>query len=220
MLSTKQEKLKVDKVIAAIGLIPNTDSMNLEEMGIFLKQNFVQTNSNYQTKVNNIFAIGDCKGAPLLAHVASMEGVKAAESISILEGNPHKLEYLPIDYDKIPACTYCSPEVASVGFTEKKALSLGYELNIGRFPFNASGRASAAANTDGLVKIISDKKTEEVLGVHIVGMSATEIISESTLALNYEMSVSDIFQTIHAHPTISEAIMEAAADTCGEALNI
>ena len=218
--SQKESFLKVEKTLISIGVIPNTDSMNLEEIGVFLKKGFVETNSYCQTKVDHIFAIGDCKGAPLLAHVASMEGVKSAEAISILEKNPHSLEYNPLNYEKIPACTYCNPEVASVGLTEKKAIESGYKLKIGKFPWKASGRANASGNTNGLIKVISDEKTDEVLGIHIVGMGATEIISEASFAINFEVTTHDIIQTIHAHPTLAEGIMEASADCLGEALNV
>ncbi|MCE9499260.1 MAG: FAD-dependent oxidoreductase, partial [Leptospira sp.] len=198
---------------------PNTKDMNLEQVGVHLINGFIGVNERYETTVSNVYAIGDCTGAPLLAHVASMEGIKAAEAIAIKEKVTHKIDYIPINYDFIPGCTYCHPEVASVGMTEKKVKESGLEYKVGRFPFTASGRAQALGDTTGMVKIISGKHGE-ILGTHIIGNNASEIISETMVGAITELTVHDLAGTIHAHPTLSEGVMEAAADCLGEAINI
>lgn len=218
--SAKKEKLTFDKVIVGIGISPNTSNLGLESLGVKLKNGFIEVGLHYETTVANIYAIGDCIPTPALAHVASAEGVRAAEHISISMGNPHGLNVHPLNYSYIPGCTYCHPEVASVGMTEKKALAEGRAIDIGRFPFTASGRAQAQGDTTGMVKIISDKKHGEILGAHIIGSGATELIAELTLGANMELTVKELAQTIHAHPTVSEGIMEAAAAVLGEAVNI
>lgn len=217
--TTKITELKVDKVIVGIGLSPNTENMKLEEIGIKLDKGFIHVNNRYQTTVDTIYAIGDVTGPPLLAHVASMEGIKAAEAISITKGNHHNLDYQPINYDFIPGCTYCHPEVASVGMTEKKAIATGHKIKVGRFPYTASGRAQAQGETTGMFKIIADAEHGEILGGHIIGAGATEMISEINLGANMELTAKDLMNTIHAHPTLSEGVMEAAADVYGEAIN-
>ncbi|MCZ8343693.1 MAG: dihydrolipoyl dehydrogenase [Leptospira sp.] len=218
--TAKKEKLTFDKVIVGIGITPNTQNIGLEEIGIKLKNQFIEIDSTYRTTVNHIYAIGDCIPTPSLAHVASAEGIRAAEDISIRLGNPHNLKTHRINYDYIPGCTYCNPEVASVGLTEAKAKASGHEIKVGRFPFSASGRARAQGDSTGLIKIISDAKHGEILGAHIIGSSATELIAELTLSANAELTVKELMNTIHAHPTISEGIMEASADVLGEAINI
>lgn len=214
------EDLEVDKVIVGIGLVPNTEGIRLEEVGVHLEKGFIGVNDRYRTTVDTIYAIGDCTGGPLLAHVASMEGIKAAEAIGLDLGTKHKLEYIPINYDLIPGCTYCHPEVASLGLTEKKALELGHEIKVGKFPFTASGRAQAIGATTGMVKIIASKKHGEILGAHIIGANASELISEVMVGASMELTVRNLAGTIHAHPTLAEGIMEAAADVLGEAINI
>ncbi|WP_411823731.1 dihydrolipoyl dehydrogenase [Leptospira sp. 'Mane'] len=218
--SAKKEKLKFDRVIVGVGIAPNTSNIGLEQIGIKTKNGFIDVDARYRTSVDTIYSIGDCIATPSLAHVASAEGIRASEDISIRNGNPHKITVHPLNYNYIPGCTYCHPEVASVGLSETKALSLGYELQIGKFPFTASGRAQAQGDTTGLVKIISDKKHGEILGAHIIGSGATELIAELTLGANMEITVRELANTIHAHPTISEGIMEAAAAVLGEAINI
>ncbi|MCZ8156002.1 MAG: dihydrolipoyl dehydrogenase [Leptospira sp.] len=218
--SAKKDKLSFERVIVGVGIAPNTAGMGLEACGIKTKNGFIEITSGYRTTMDNVYAIGDCIPTPSLAHVASAEGVRAAEDISIRIGNPHKLEVHPLNYDYIPGCTYCHPEVASVGLTEAKALALGFELQIGKFPFTASGRAQAQGDTSGMVKIISDKKHGEILGAHIIGGAATEMISELTLGANMELTVKELATTIHAHPTLAEGVMEAAAAVLGEAINI
>jgi dihydrolipoamide dehydrogenase len=218
--SDEKEKIEYDKIIVGIGLIPNTEGMKLEEVGVNLNKGFIQVDSRFRTNTDTIYAIGDCTGAPLLAHVASMEGIKASEAIAIEYGKNSHLHYEAINYDLIPGCTYCHPEVASVGLTEKKAIELGYEIKVGRFPFSASGRAQAVGQTAGMVKIVSSKEHGEILGAHIIGASATEIISELMVGASSELTVHNLANIIHAHPTLSEGVMEAAADVLGEAINI
>lgn len=218
--SAKNDKLLFDKVIVGVGITPNTKNIGLEEIGIKLQNGFIEVSNSYRTTVPNIYAIGDCIATPALAHVASAEGIRAAEDISIRLGNPHKVEVHPLSYKYIPGCTYCHPEVASVGLTEEKAKAQGYEINVGKFPFTASGRAQAMGDTAGLVKIISDQKHGEILGAHLIGPGATELIAELTLGANMELTVKELMNTIHAHPTLSEGIMEAAAAVLGEAINI
>ncbi|PJZ69031.1 dihydrolipoyl dehydrogenase [Leptospira perolatii] len=219
-IDLKGERRNFSRVLVAIGVVPNSSDMHLEEIGVFLQKGFIKVDSKLKSSVPNIYAIGDCIGPPLLAHVASMEGIKAAEAISIQKGNPHGLVFEPIDYQKIPACTYCHPEVASVGWKEDEAIKSGREISVGKFPFLANGRAKAIGDTEGMVKIISDKRSGEILGAHIIGPSATEILGEINLGIGAELTLHDIAGRIHAHPTLSESIMEAAAQSLGEAINI
>ncbi|MDZ4724751.1 MAG: dihydrolipoyl dehydrogenase [Leptospira sp.] len=218
--SAKKEKLSFERVIVGVGISANTENIGIQEIGVKTKNGFIEVGANYRSTIDHIYAIGDCIPTPSLAHVASAEGIRAAEDISIRTGNPHKLNIHPLNYDYIPGCTYCHPEVASVGLTEQKAISLGYELSIGKFPFTASGRAQAQGDTTGMVKIISDKKHGEILGAHIIGGAATEMIAELTLGANMEITVKELASTIHAHPTLAEGVMEAAAAVLGEAINI
>ncbi|TGK39341.1 dihydrolipoyl dehydrogenase [Leptospira gomenensis] len=214
------EILEVEKILVSIGLVPNTDSMNLEEIGIFLQKGFIKTDTKYKTSVPHIYAIGDCNGPPLLAHVASMEGIKAAEAISIHSGNPHGLSYFPLNYDAIPACTYCHPEVASIGLTEKKATNMGYTIGVGKFPFTASGRARAMGDVGGFTKVVVDKKSGEILGAHMIGPGVTELLPAVALGITQELTANDIASTIFAHPTLSETVMESFAAALGEAINL
>ncbi len=214
------ERKSFSKVIVAIGVSPNTEGMQLEEIGVFLQKGFVKVDSKLKSKVPNIYAIGDCIGAPLLAHVASQEGIKAAEAISIQKGNPHSLVYEPIDYQKIPACTYCHPEVASVGLKEEEAKKAGVDVVVGKFPFRANGRAQALGEVEGMVKLVADRKTGEILGAHLIGPNVTEILGEINLGMGSELTLKDFAGRIHAHPTLSETVMEAAAQALGEAIHI
>lgn len=218
--SAKKEKLNFERVIVGVGIAANTTGIGLENAGIKTKNGFIEVDASYRTSIDTVYAIGDCIPTPSLAHVASAEGIRAAEDISIRSGNPHKLVKHPLNYDYIPGCTYCHPEVASVGLTEAKAIAQGYELQIGKFPFTASGRAQAQGDTTGMVKIISDKKHGEIIGAHIIGGAATEMIAELTLGANMELTVKELAMTIHAHPTLAEGVMEAAAAVLGEAINI
>lgn len=210
----KKIELKAEKVLSAIGVTGNVEGFGLEDLGVEVEKGHIKVNKkNYQTNISNIFAIGDVIGAPWLAHVASAEGITCVESIK-------GLHTTPIDYETIPGCTYCQPQVASVGITEKKAREAGYEIKIGKFPFMASGKAFAAGDREGFVKIIFDAKYGELLGAHIIGPEATELISELTLAKSMEATYETIIKTIHAHPTLSESVMEAAANAYGESIHI
>ena len=167
----------------------------------------------YKTSADGIYAIGDVIGAPWLAHKASHEGVVLAEMLA--GDNP-----APVNYENIPGCTYCSPEIASVGYTEKAAREAGYEIKVGKFPFSASGKASAAGAKDGFVKVIFDAKYGEFLGAHMIGANVTEMIAEVVVARKLETTGMDIVKSVHPHPTMSEAIMEAAADAYGEVIHL
>ena len=197
-----------------IGVTGNIEGIGLEELGIEIERNHVKVNkSSYQTSVENIYAIGDVIGAPWLAHVASHEGIICVEKLA----GHHTPDF---DYGSVPGCTYCQPQVASIGLTEAKAKEQGYELKIGKFPFSASGKASAAGEKEGFVKIIFDAKYGEILGAHIIGSEATELIAEIGIAKSMEATYESIVKTVHAHPTLSESIMEAAANAYGESIHI
>lgn len=210
----EKKELTADKVLNAIGVVGNVEGFGLGELGVELIKNHIKVDKkNYETNITGIYAIGDVIGPPWLAHVASAEGIHCVETIKGIR-NPG------VDYENIPGCTYCQPQVASVGLTEKKAKELGYELKIGKFPFMASGKAFAVGEREGFVKLIFDEKYGELLGGHIIGSGATELIAEVTLARAMEATGHSIIKTIHAHPTLSESIMEAAAQAYGEAIHI
>ena len=210
----KQEVLSADKVLSAIGLIGNVEGFGLEKLGIVLFKNHIKVDkSTYETNVKGIYAIGDVIGPPLLAHVASAEGIHCVEKMKGL--NPPDIEY-----ENIPGCTYCQPQVASVGLTEKAAKEKGYEVKVGKFPFMASGKAFAVGEREGFVKFVFDEKYGELLGAHIIGSEATELIAEAVLAKSLEATGESIIKTVHAHPTLSESLMEAAAQTYGKAIHI
>ena len=205
--------IKADKVLMAIGVNPNIENIGLKKMGIELKDGFINVNEFMQTNIDNIYAIGDVSGPPLLAHVASFEGTLAAEHIFGKKVSPMK-------YNNVPSCTYTNPEVASVGLTEEDAISKGYDIKIGKFPFSALGKTLAEGDRDGFVKIIYDSKYGELLGCHIIGKNATNLISEISISRNLETTYSELLNTIHPHPTLSEAIHEATADALNEAIHI
>ncbi len=210
----EKRELTAEKVLSAIGVTGNVEGIGLETLGIVIEKNHIKVDkSNYKTNIKNIYAIGDVIGAPWLAHVASAEAIACVEGIK-------GLHVTPIDYDTIPGCTYCQPQVASVGLTEKKALAAGYKLKIGKFPFMASGKAFAIGEREGFVKLIFDEKYGELLGAHIIGAEATELIAELALAKSLEATAETIMKTIHAHPTLSESIMEASAQAYGEAIHL
>ena len=210
----QKKNLSADKVLSAIGVTGNLEGFGLEELGIELFKNHIKVDKKtYQTNKEGVFAIGDVIGPPWLAHVASAEGIHCVEGIKGIS-NPE------IDYDNIPGCTYCQPQVASVGLTETKAKELGYEIKVGKFPFMASGKAFAVGEREGFVKLIFDAKYGEILGGHIIGSEATELIAEIVLARSLEATGHSIIKTVHAHPTLSESIMEAAANAYGEAIHI
>jgi dihydrolipoamide dehydrogenase len=207
------ETIECDVVLSAVGITPNTEGLGLEELGIKVEKGIVQTDDFYNTTVKGIYAIGDIVKGPALAHVASAEGIICVEKIA--GQNPE-----PLDYGNIPSCTYCSPEVASVGMTEKQAKEAGIEIKVGKFPFSASGKASAAGNKEGFVKLIFDAKYGEWLGAHMVGAGVTEMIAEAVAARKLETTGHEIIKTVHPHPTMSEAVMEAAAAAYGEVIHI
>jgi dihydrolipoamide dehydrogenase len=210
----EKKELKADKVLSAIGVTGNIEGFGLEELGIEIFKNHIKIDRNsYETNVPGIYAIGDVNGPPWLAHVASAEGLYCIEKIK-------GLHVTPLEYDNIPGCTYCQPQVASIGLTEQKAKEKGYEVKIGKFPFMASGKAFAVGEREGFVKIIFDAKYGEILGAHIIGAEATELIGELGIAKSLEATYESIVKTVHAHPTLSESIMEAAAQAYGEAIHI
>ncbi len=209
----KKETVSADKALIAIGIQGNVEDLGLEEVGVTIEKSFIPVNQWYETNVKGIYAIGDITGPPLLAHVASHEGIICIEKIA--GQSPHAL-----DYDSIPGCTYCQPQVASIGMTEAKAKEAGFDLRIGRFPYAASGKARAIGERDGFVKLIFDNKYGELLGAHIIGAEATELIAEIGMAKSLESTPVELAKTIHAHPTLSEMIMEAAGDALGEAIHI
>lgn len=211
--ATGTETLECDIVLSAVGITPNTENLGLEETGVKTDRGRVVVDGFYKTNIEGVYAIGDIVGGQALAHVASAEGIICVEKIA-----GHHPE--PLDYNNIPGCTYCSPEIASVGYTEKAAKEAGYELKIGKFPFSASGKASAAGTKDGFVKVIFDAKYGEILGAHMIGANVTEMIAEVVVARKLESTGMDIVKTVHPHPTMSEAIMEAAADAYGEVIHL
>jgi dihydrolipoamide dehydrogenase len=208
------KKLTADKVLNAIGVTGNVTGFGLEELGVELFKDHIKVEKEtYETNVPGIFAIGDVIGPPWLAHVASAEGIHCVEKMK-------GITKPAIDYNNIPGCTYCQPQIASVGYSEQKAKELGYVIKVGKFPFMASGKAFAVGERDGFVKLIFDAKYGEILGGHIIGSEATELIAEVALARSLEATGETIIKTIHAHPTLSESIMEAAANAYGEAIHI
>jgi len=209
-----KKTLTADIVLNAIGVTGNVEGFSLEKLGVELYKDHIKVDKeSYKTNVDNIFAIGDVIGPPWLAHVASEEGIKCVEGI---KGH----ETSPLDYTSIPGCTYCQPQVASIGLTEQKAIEEGYAVKIGKFPFSASGKSAAIGEREGFVKIVFDEKYGEILGAHIIGAEATELIAEMGIAKTLESNYETIVGTIHAHPTLSESIMEAAANAYGESIHI
>jgi len=205
--------LEADVVLSATGITANIENIGLEEIGVKTEKGRIVVDKYQQTNLPCLYAIGDCTPHQALAHKATKEGINAAEHLA--GKNPE-----PIDYNNVPGCTYCSPEVASVGYTENAAKDAGYELKIGKFPFSASGKATAAGATSGFVKIIYDAKYGELLGCHMIGYNVTELIAEIVVARKLETTAHEILNSIHPHPTISEAIKEATAVAYGEATDI
>ncbi|MDX8340804.1 dihydrolipoyl dehydrogenase [Draconibacterium sp. IB214405] len=208
-----EEVVEADIVLSAVGIAPNTEGIGLEELGVETENGRVKVDEYYKTNVEGVYAIGDIVAGPALAHVASAEGITCIEKIAGL--NPE-----PIDYSNIPGCTYTSPEVSSVGLTEAKAKEAGYEIKVGKFPYSASGKASAAGQKDGFVKLIFDAKYGELLGAHMIGGNVTEMIAEMVVAKKLEITGHELIKTIHPHPTMSEAVMEAAAAAYDEVIHI
>ncbi len=208
-----EEIIECDVVLSAAGVTPNTENIGLEALGIKTDRGFITVDDRFQTNVPGIFAIGDVLATQALAHVASAEGITCVEGIA-------GLHISKIDYNNIPGCTYCSPEIASVGYTEAGAKEAGFEIKVGKFPFSASGKAKAAGASEGFVKVIFDAKYGEWLGCHMIGMNVTELIAEAVVARKLETTGHEIIKSIHPHPTMSEAIMEAAAHAYGEVIHL
>jgi dihydrolipoamide dehydrogenase len=207
------EQLECDVVLSAVGIATNLEGIGLEDVGVATDKGKVLVDDHYKTNIPGIYAIGDIVHGPALAHVASAEGIICVEKIA--GQNP-----APLDYNNIPGCTYCSPEIASVGYTEAQAKEAGYDIKVGKFPFSASGKASAAGAKDGFVKVIFDAKYGEWLGAHMIGANVTEMIAEVVSARKLETTGHEIIKSVHPHPTMSEAVMEAAAAAYDEVIHI
>ncbi len=208
-----EEKLECDVVLSAVGVATNLEGIGLEDVGVATDKGKVLVDDYYKTNIPGVYAIGDIVHGPALAHVASAEGIICVEKIA-----GHSPD--PLDYNNVPGCTYCSPEIASVGYTEKAAKEAGYDIKVGKFPFSASGKASAAGAKDGFVKVIFDAKYGEWLGAHMIGANVTEMIAEVVAARKLETTGHEIIKTVHPHPTMSEAVMEAAAAAYEEVIHI
>ena len=206
-------ELEVDRVLSAVGVVPNTNGIGLDELGVEMNRGKIVVDDFFRTNVPGIYAIGDVIATPALAHVASAEGIACVEKIA-------GMDVAPVDYTNIPGATYTSPEIASVGLTEKKVKEMGIEYKVGKFPFTASGKATTAGEKDGFVKLIIDATTDKILGAHLIGANVTEMLSGIVLARNVGATAKDIIKTIHPHPTMSEAIMEAAAAAHGEVIHM
>jgi dihydrolipoyl dehydrogenase len=209
----KTETFRAEKILMAVGRKPLSEGIGLEGLGVATDKGYITIDPYMRTNVPGIYAIGDVVPTPWLAHVASAEGVVAVESMA---GSPTR----PLNYDQVPGCTYCAPEVASIGLTEAKARERGFDVAVGKFPFSAIGKARILNETSGFVKIVAEKKYDEVLGVHIVGPRATELIAEAGAALRLEATSEELVRTIHAHPTLAEAIHEASEAVAGHSIHI
>ena len=211
--------LEADVLLSAVGVVSNIENLGLEKNNIATDKGKIVTDKYQQTTLPSVYAIGDCTPGQALAHVAAKEGINAAEHMAYLEKKHHHLPE-PLDYNNIPGCTYCTPEISSVGYTEKAAKDAGFDVKIGKFPFVASGKASASGNTDGFVKVIYDSKYGELLGCHMIGTSVTEMIAEVVVARKLETTAHEILNAVHPHPTMSEGFKEATAAAYGEAIDI
>ncbi len=208
-----EETIDCDIVLSAVGIKRNIENIGLEDVGIATDKDIIITNDFYQTNIPGYYAIGDVVKGPALAHVASAEGIICVEKIS-------GMDVEPLDYGNIPGCTYCAPEVASVGMTEKAAKEAGYDVKVGKFPFSASGKAKAAGHSDGFIKLVFDAKYGELLGGHMIGANVTEMIAEIVAIRKLETTGHELIKTVHPHPTMSEAIMEAAAAAYDEVIHM
>ena len=208
-----EQVVEAEIVLSAVGITPNIEGIGLEEVGVEIEKGKVKVDDFYRTNVEGIYAIGDIVPGPALAHVASAEGIACVEKIAGMEVHP-------INYKNVPGCTYTMPEVSSVGMSEKAAKEANYEIKVGKFPFTASGKATAAGMRDGFVKLIFDAKYGELLGAHMIGGNVTEMIAEMVVARNLETTGHELIKSIHPHPTMSEAIMEAAAAAYGEVIHV
>ncbi|OFY38716.1 MAG: dihydrolipoyl dehydrogenase [Bacteroidetes bacterium GWF2_40_14] len=208
-----EDVIEVERVLSAVGVIANLENIGLEELEIVVERGKIKVDEFYSTNISGVYAIGDVIATPALAHISSAEAICCVEKIAGLDPKP-------LNYNNFPGCTYTSPEIASVGMTEKTVKESGIEYKIGKFPFTASGKAAAAGEKDGFVKLIVDAKTDEILGAHLIGANVTEMISGLVVARNLGVKAKDIIRSIHPHPTMSEAIMEAAAAAHGEVIHI
>jgi dihydrolipoamide dehydrogenase len=213
IVETDGGRIEAEQVLMAVGRGARTAGLGLDTIGVVLERGFVKVSRTLETSVKGVYAIGDMAGPPLLAHKAMAEGVVAAEAIAGQQPRP-------IDYGNVPSCTYCRPQVASIGQTEARAKDHGREITVGKFPFTANGKAVALGDTEGFVKVVADKATGEILGVHIVGPEATEIIHEFAVGRTLEATLEEVMHTIHAHPTLSEAALEATLAALGHAIHI
>lgn len=211
--SKGEETISADIILSAVGIKTNIENIGLEEVGIAVDRDKILVDKYYGTNIPGYYAIGDVTPGPALAHVASAEGILCVEKIS-----GHNVA--PIDYGNIPGCTYCSPEISSVGLTEQQAIDKGYEIKVGKFPFSASGKASASGTKEGFVKVIFDAKYGEWLGCHMIGAGVTDMIAEAVLGRKLETTGQEVLKTIHPHPTMSEAVMEAVAAAYGEVIHL
>ncbi|MEM7356067.1 MAG: FAD-dependent oxidoreductase, partial [Acidobacteriota bacterium] len=207
-----EEQLEAEVLLVAVGRAPVSAGIGLEELGVRIERGYIEVNEFMQTAVPHIYAIGDVVNTPWLAHVASSEGILAAEHMA---GQAAR----PLNYDLVPSCTYCEPEVASVGLTEAAARERGYDVVTGKFPFSALGKAAILRHTEGFVKVVREAQYDEILGVHIIGAHATDLIAEACVALQVESTTEELFRTMHAHPTLSEAVMEAAHAAYGHSIH-
>ena len=208
-----EQVLEADILLSAVGIKTNIENIGLEDVGIATDRDKIIVNDYYQTNIPGYYAIGDVTPGPALAHVASAEGILCVEKIA-------GMHVEPLDYGNIPGCTYCSPEIASVGLTEKQAREKGYDIKVGKFPFSASGKAKAAGHSDGFVKVIFDAKYGEWLGCHMIGAGVTDMIAEAVVGRKLETTGHEILKAVHPHPTMSEAVMEAVADAYGEVIHL
>lgn len=211
--------LEADIVLSAVGVVANIENIGLEALGVKTEKGKVAVDKYYQTNVQGIYAIGDCAPGQALAHVASKEGIICIENIAFNE-KKYKHQPEPLDYNNVPGCTYCSPEIASVGYTEKAARDAGYDIKVGKFPLSASGKASAAGATEGFIKVIFDAKYGEWLGSHMIGYNVTEMIAETVLGRKLETTYQEVLDAIHPHPTISESVKDAIEVAYGEAIHL
>jgi dihydrolipoamide dehydrogenase len=212
-VETDGGRLEAEQVLMAVGRAARVEGIGLEALGVTIEHGFVKVSPRMETSVKGVYAVGDVAGPPLLAHKAMAEGVVAAEAIAGRDPRP-------VDYGNVPSCTYCRPQVASLGISEAKAKENGRQISVGKFPFTASGKAVALGETEGFVKVVADTATGEILGVHILGPEATEIIHEFAVGRTLEATLDEIIHTIHAHPTLSEAAFEATLDALGQAIHL
>ena len=212
-VSDKEEVVESEILLSAVGIKSNIENIGLEDVGIATDKDKILVDKFYNTNIPGYYAIGDVVAGPALAHVASAEGILCVEKIA---GH----EVTPIDYGNIPGCTYCSPEISSVGLTEKQAIEEGYKIKVGKFPFSASGKASASGSKEGFVKVIFDEKYGEWLGCHMIGAGVTDMIAEAVLGRKLETTGHEVLKSVHPHPTMSEAVMEAVADAYDEVIHL